>query len=191
MTADLPFGPLPAGTVHLCIDMQNVFLEQTEWHVPWMKVILPAVVELASRHAAETIFTRFHPPADPDAVPGAWQRYYRRWPQYTVDAAGSPLLNLVPALAALAPPALVVDKAGYSAFAGRQLGRRLRARRIECLVITGVETDVCVAGLDSGGDRPRLSCRRAARRGVQFDRQGARLAGRAVSPPLQPATRNL
>ena len=133
-----------AKTAVICIDMQNVFLEETAWHVPWMKVILPAVIELSSRRAAQTIFTRFRPPDDPGRMPGAWQRYYRRWPQFTVDRANSSLLELVPPLAALCPPAETIDKATYSAFAWRPLLQRLQARRTECVIITGVETDVCV-----------------------------------------------
>ena len=144
MARALAFGPLPRATVHLCIDMQNVFHEPTEWHVPWMKVILPAVVELASRRSADTIFTRFRPPPTPDAMPGFWQRYYARWPQYTVEAASSGLLELVPSLAALVPPATVIDKATYSAFASRAVRQAVQSRGVECLVITGVETDVCV-----------------------------------------------
>lgn len=155
MTDGLPFGPLPEGTAHLCIDMQNVFLEATEWHVPWMKIILPAVLALSALKPDRTIFTRFRLPIDADALPGGWRRYMRRWPQYTVDAATSGLLDLVPALAALSPPALTIDKPVYSAFASRQLRQWLRAHAIECLIITGVETDVCVlasvlAAIDHG-----------------------------------------
>ena len=144
MTGTLAFGPLPKGTAHLCVDMQNVFLEATEWHVPWMKIVLPAVAELAWRRPRDTAFTRFCSPADPGDMPGAWQRYYERWPQYTVDAARSPLFDLAPPLAALCPPARVFDKPVYSAFASAGLRGWLKRRDIECLVITGVETDVCV-----------------------------------------------
>jgi hypothetical protein len=28
--------------VHLCIDMQQMFADETAWHVPWMKRVLPA-----------------------------------------------------------------------------------------------------------------------------------------------------
>lgn len=76
-------------------------------------------------------------------MPGTWQRYYARWPQYTVEAA-STLLELVSPLADLVPPATVVDKPTYSAFASRPLKRTLVERGATCLVITGVETDVCV-----------------------------------------------
>lgn len=154
MAEGLPFGPLPKGTAHLCVDMQNVFLEDTEWHVPWMKIILPAVAALASRRPENTVFTRFRPPASAQVMPGAWQRYYARWPQFTVNAA-PPLLELAPSLAALCPPAAVFDKAVYSAFGNAGLRAWLDRHAIECLVITGVETDVCVlatvlGAIDSG-----------------------------------------
>ena len=54
------------------------------------------------------------------------------------------LLDLVPTLARLAPPATVIDKHVYSPFVERGLLRLLRERRAEALVITGAETDVCV-----------------------------------------------
>jgi nicotinamidase-related amidase len=56
----------------------------------------------------------------------------------------SPLIELVPPLAALAPPAEVVDKRVYSPFSESELSDLLRRRRIDRLVMTGAETDVCV-----------------------------------------------
>ena len=29
-------NPLGPGTYHLCVDMQRMFAERTEWHLPWM-----------------------------------------------------------------------------------------------------------------------------------------------------------
>ena len=40
------FGPLGDNWVHLCVDMQRMFAEQTEWHAPWMEKVLPEVVRL-------------------------------------------------------------------------------------------------------------------------------------------------
>ena len=54
------------------------------------------------------------------------------------------LLELLPALAKLCPPAAVLDKTFYSAFSDPQLLQLLRAREAEGLIITGSETDVCV-----------------------------------------------
>ena len=45
----------------------------------------------------------------------------------------------------LAPPARVLDKTAYSAFSNPQLARALRRHGIETLIVTGGETDMCVA----------------------------------------------
>jgi nicotinamidase-related amidase len=71
------------ATLHLCVDMQLLFAEETAWRVVWLPRILPLVLEIATRHASHTIFTRFAPPATPDAAEGAWRAYYERWPQMT------------------------------------------------------------------------------------------------------------
>jgi nicotinamidase-related amidase len=53
-------------------------------------------------------------------------------------------LDLVLPLAKLVPPALVVDKPAYSAFAGSRLRGLLLDKKVGTIVITGAETDVCV-----------------------------------------------
>jgi nicotinamidase-related amidase len=140
----LPFGPLSDRTIHLCIDMQNVFAEPTPWHTPWMARVLPVIEEIAGRHARQTVFTRFIPPATAEDMPGAWQRYFRHWAEMTLGRIDPRLLDIVPALARVAPPAIVLDKHVYSPFVERGLLRVLRERRADALVITGAETDVCV-----------------------------------------------
>jgi hypothetical protein len=37
----LPYGRLTRSCAHLCIDMQNLFPERTDWHTPWMARVLP------------------------------------------------------------------------------------------------------------------------------------------------------
>jgi nicotinamidase-related amidase len=140
----LPFGPLTPRSIHLCVDMQNMFAEETPWHTPWMRRVLPVVERLAARRPAQTVFTRFLPPPRPEAMPGAWQRYYARWREFTGERIDPRLLGLVPALARLAPPAAVVDKHFYSAFREPGLARLLQERAADALVVTGAETDVCV-----------------------------------------------
>jgi nicotinamidase-related amidase len=54
------------------------------------------------------------------------------------------LLELLPALARLSPPATVINKAGYSAFSNGALLHALRDRHADSVVITGGETDICV-----------------------------------------------
>lgn len=132
------------ATVHLCVDMQRLFAEETAWRVAWLPRVLPAVVEIASRHAPRTVFTRFAPPAKPDAAEGAWRAFYERWPQMTRAALDPGLLDLVDPLARLVPPARAVDKPGNSAFSRAGFAAALKRRRITTLVVTGGETDVCV-----------------------------------------------
>ena len=140
----LRFGRLEAGTVHLCIDMQRLFAEGTPWHTPWLGRILPNIVLLAEGATRDTVFTRFVPPQSPEQARGAWRRYYERWPSVTGERLDPALIDLVEPLQRLTPPAVVVDKAVYSAFHAPELRPLLVARRCRSLVITGGETDVCV-----------------------------------------------
>ncbi|GBD50209.1 cysteine hydrolase family protein [Methylopila sp. Yamaguchi] len=129
---------------HLCIDMQRMFAEQTEWHTPWMASVLPVVTEIAGRHAARTIFTRFIPPERPEDAPGAWRGYFERWRRFTRSEIDPELLELVGPLRDLVPPATLCDKPGLSAFERTDLYSFLLARRVDTVVVTGAETDVCV-----------------------------------------------
>jgi nicotinamidase-related amidase len=144
MVEALPYGPLGRTAAHLCVDMQMLFAERTDWHVPWMERTLPLILRIARSHAEHTIFTRFMPPLDPDQATGAWRRYYQRWSHMTLRQLPPGLVELVPPLRALVPPATIIDKAQYSAFANPDTQRLLQARDVDTLVITGAETDVCV-----------------------------------------------
>jgi nicotinamidase-related amidase len=140
----LPFGPLTGRTAHLCIDMQNMFAEATPWHTPWMGRVLPVIEGLVARRPEQTVFTRFIPPVRAEDMPGAWRRYFLRWQEMTRSRIDPRLLELVPSLARFVPPAVIIDKHVYSPFVERGLPRFLRERRVDTLVITGAETDVCV-----------------------------------------------
>ena len=56
---------------------------------------------------------------------------------------GPDVAGLMPALQKFIPPAEAFDHMQYSAFANSQLHRLLR-RRIDTIIVTGSETDVCV-----------------------------------------------
>ena len=124
--------------------MQNLFAEATPWHTPWMPRVLPAVEAIARRHASRTVFTRFVPAKNIEATRGAWRRYYQRWQELTLERIDPELVELVPALARLVPPAVTIDKRVYSPFMERGFLDLLRERRVDAVVITGAETDVCV-----------------------------------------------
>lgn len=140
----LRFGPLTNRTVHLCIDMQNLFALETPWHTPWMVRVLPVVTRIARHYPSRTVFTRFLPPQRPEQMPGSWQRYCERWRDLTMERIDPHWLDLVPPLAALTPPAEIVDKRLYSPFSEPKLPDLLRRRGTDALFITGAETDVCV-----------------------------------------------
>jgi len=137
-------GPIPANSVHLCLDMQNLFSEGAPWATPWMKRVLPAISEISERHAERTIFTRFIPPHRAEDMPGLWKDFYRSWPQITGEHLDPVYLELVPQLARLVPPATVLDKQRYSPFHGTNLVAHLQQKSVSTVIFTGAETDVCV-----------------------------------------------
>ncbi len=152
MTPALRHGPLGPSAIHLCLDMQNLLAEGSPWYAPWAMKVLPRLLALAERKAASTIFTRFVLPPQPEAMPGQWPRYFARW---AALADRPELFDLLPPLAALCPPAVILDKPVYSAFAGHRLQDLLQARGVDTLVVSGAETDICVlstvlAGIDLG-----------------------------------------
>jgi len=142
--SSLPYGPLTESATHLCIDMQQMFADQTAWHVPWMKRVVPVILRIVRAWPSRTIFTRFIPPMRAAEVRGTWQHYYQRWGEFTGERLPSHFLALLPELLELIPPAQVVDKHFYSPFTEPQLHRNLQDRGIDSIVITGGETDVCV-----------------------------------------------
>jgi nicotinamidase-related amidase len=139
----LPF-PLTERSVHLCVDVQRIFSAEGPWPTPWMERVLPVVVTLASRHPERTVFTRFIPPERPEQMPGMWQAYYQRWRTATREFVDVGLLELMPPLSTLCPPATIINKTRYSGFAEPQLLAHLQERQADALIISGSETDVCV-----------------------------------------------
>ena len=58
---ELRYGAPGETAVHLCVDMQRMFAERTEWKMPWLERVLPNIVSITSAHPEKTIFTRFIP----------------------------------------------------------------------------------------------------------------------------------
>jgi nicotinamidase-related amidase len=133
------------SAVHLCIDMQRIFAPGAPWATPWMERVLPKVEELVAHAPERTVFTRFLTPRAAQEMPGIWQAYYKKWEALTRERIpDESLLDLVPSLGRFVPPAHVFDKFVYSAFATRALHEFLRQRRVDTLIVSGSETDVCV-----------------------------------------------
>jgi nicotinamidase-related amidase len=130
--------------IHLCIDMQRMFAEDTPWHVPWMRQVSPQIQEIAERHPQQTIFTRFVPPRHATDMLGMWRTYYEKWNVMTLERLGPEMVDLVPSLKAVVPPARIFDKMTYSPWPSGELHRVLAGEGVETLAISGGETDVCV-----------------------------------------------
>jgi nicotinamidase-related amidase len=141
---ELRYGPLGSSCVHICVDMQRLFAEPTEWQMPWLQKVLPTITRLVAAHPAQTLFTRFIPARRPGQGAGMWAHYYDRWGSMTIEELGAPMIDLVPELAAFAPPAKVFDKHVYSPWIGTDLNELLRGASVDTIVISGGETDVCV-----------------------------------------------
>lgn len=136
--------PLPAGTLHLVVDMQRLFDSHPDWGSPAPRRVLPNVLRLVRHRPGQAVYSRFVPARAPTEAVGRWRHYYERWPGVCLDACGERYVELLPELQELAGRGATVDKLGYSAFESRAFLELLEARRPECLLFSGVETDLCV-----------------------------------------------
>jgi nicotinamidase-related amidase len=134
------FGRLTDRTADICIDMQNVSPRR---HLAYALVSASASGRRTHCRAPPVADDLYPPypamPARPDT--GQLAALLR---ELTLERINPRLIDLVPPLAALAPPTEVIDKRVYSPFSEPKLSDLLRRRRIDGLVITGAETDVCV-----------------------------------------------
>ena len=137
-------APLGADTVHVVVDMQRLFAEETGWRVPDLAALLPPIGKLIAHRPARALYARFITPASIDEAKGAWQSYYRQWPQVIRDRLPEGIFDLVTPLVPHAAPRQQFDKMGFSAFSGPSFARMLEELGATSLVLSGVETDVCV-----------------------------------------------
>ncbi len=136
------FGPIPATALHLVVDMQELFRSHVDWGSASLSTIIAPIQRLLRARPENAYFSRFIPPAQSEQAPGAWRRYYRRWNRVTLDSMDPALVEVVAELQPWAQR--VVDKIGYSALANTAFRQSVVAAPDHCLILTGVETDVCV-----------------------------------------------
>lgn len=146
---------IPPSAVHLCLDMQNLIGPAGPWAARWAERILPTVVSLVEHAPERCIFTRFVPPADTTELPPCWRTFYRAWPGMTAREVDPDAIELMAPLKLFTPPAAVLDKTRFSAFANAALHARLQSLAAETVIISGAESDMCVlatalAAIDHG-----------------------------------------
>ncbi len=135
---------IPANAVHLCVDMQRMFVEDTPWRSAWAGRVLPVIVRLCEFRAERVCFTRFVPPGNPEQSRGAWRKYWETWSSMTLDRLDDRMVDLAEPLQRFVPPGRVLDKHVYSPWIGTDLDGALLRASVDTLIVTGAETDVCV-----------------------------------------------
>lgn len=140
----LRYGPLGPHMAHVCIDMQRLFADPGEWHMPALAGIVGTVARIARHRPRRALFSRFLTPRRAEDATGQWRAYYRRWQSVTGENLAPGMLDLVPPLAEIARPGSLVDKSGHSCFDSPAMRPALQRLGATGLIVTGVETDVCV-----------------------------------------------
>jgi nicotinamidase-related amidase len=133
-----------ARAMHIVIDMQRIFAEHPDWAVKDIGRIRAEVTWLAELKPGRTLWTRFVPARNAQAAKGSWQTYYENWPRATLDGGGADYVDLLPEHRTLAGKAAIFDKGTFSAFSSEKFVAALTSARTETLILSGVETDVCV-----------------------------------------------
>jgi nicotinamidase-related amidase len=138
-----PALPLTGRSLHVVIDMQLVFASNPQWGFAGIYDIVPAISKLAGAKPMATLWTRFISAHSAEEAEGSWAALYRKWPGATLSAGAE--MGILPGLLPLvAGRDAVFDKPTYSAFHNPAFVRSLKERRADTLVLSGVETDVCV-----------------------------------------------
>ena len=172
--ADLKFGPIGENAIHVCVDMQRMFREATQWRSPWMDRILPRALAVCRHNPGRTIFTRFVPPDNPGDGDGSWSRYWNKWSDMTLAKLGPGLVDLTPELAAFVPPGEIVDKRVYSPWISAQSGHSSQRAPLR-YADRHRWRNRCVCPCDRVGRcRSRLPRDRCCGRPVQFIRSDTR-----------------
>ena len=134
--------PLTARSQHVVVDMQEVFASNPQWGFAGIHAIVPAIRELAAAKPKQTLWTRFISAQSAETAQGSWAALYTMWPGATLSAGAE--MQILPSLLPLAEPGTVFDKPTYSAFHSPAFIAELERRQADTLILSGVETDVCV-----------------------------------------------
>lgn len=132
--------------IHLCVDLQRIFYDETHWRVAAIDDTKGAIDHIVSLEPSKTIFTLFTTPPNPEDAYRAWQDYYRKWNSMTASKCATSSHVLIDEFEHYCPPARRFLKQTYSPWVSGELHQTLVIEGVEYLIITGVETDVCVLG---------------------------------------------
>ena len=137
-------GVLDEQALHICIDMQRIFLEPGPWYAEAGLALLQKIEQLVHARNLSSVFTRFITPGNASEATGSWQTYYEFWHQVTKAEAGEEWLALHPTLQKFAKAENTFDKTTYDAFASGSFKSSIERAKPSALIFSGIETDVCV-----------------------------------------------
>ena len=66
-------GVLDEQALHICIDMQRIFLEPGPWYAEAGLALLPKIEQLVHARNLPSVFTRFNTPSNASEATGSWQ----------------------------------------------------------------------------------------------------------------------
>lgn len=144
----------PAHTALLIVDMQKDFCtpgfgaEQAGRDLSMARSVIPHIARLlaGAREAGVAVAHigfRTEPDHGSDSGPWLAQRRRSTASSESLCIAGTEGEQFVDELAPR-PGEIAIAKRRYSAFTGTELDLRLRAKRVESVIVTGVSTNVCV-----------------------------------------------
>ncbi|MEJ2291950.1 MAG: cysteine hydrolase [Deinococcales bacterium] len=127
----------------VAVDVQRLYRDFAPWSLPAVEAVAHASARLADALACPLLCTRTVFPSAHGVTDGPWRRYEERWRELAERAGAEPaLLEPLPELAGRCQE--VFDKHSYSAFGDPAFERRVLDVHPDPLLITGVETDICV-----------------------------------------------
>lgn len=133
-------------TLHVVIDMQTLFAPPGVWGLEGIHALGQPIGRIIAAHQARTVFTRFVTPHHAGEARGCWRGYYEHWTSVTQAHLPPDGLDVLPELRRLAPAAAIFDKTTHSAFESADFADHIAASGATTLVLSGIETDVCVLG---------------------------------------------
>jgi nicotinamidase-related amidase len=125
--------------------MQEMFRTRSDWAFAAFHGPLPAICAICELAPRRTIFTRFIPPQQSREAAGAWREFYEQWPGMIRAELGEGKLQIARELLIFVKQgAGLFDKQTYSPWHGGQLQDFLSAHKSDTVILTGIETEMCV-----------------------------------------------
>ena len=140
----IKFGKIERETIHLCIDMQRIFLEPSPWFCKQGIEILEPILALIRHQPYKSWFSQFMTPNNSNEMENSWERYYEYWKPLTQDHLEKGMLDIHQGLFQESSTPQIFEKFSYDSFKNTELDKELKSLSVKTLIITGVTMAGCV-----------------------------------------------